>query len=309
MDRRRVLAAGAVLGAAALAGGPTAWAAPARQSTAPRLSAGDVAAARRLFAAGDYTRLRQTLPPLLAAPGQGSGGAGRAARVWVLASQLAVKLGDTTAGEHAARAHLAARAAGEPLLLAAAARAAATPLRRTGRTHQALDLLLDARAQLAAGRRRAPEELEAAGMITLTASYTAAHARRTAQAVDLADEADDLAARLARTPGEWELTAGQCALYRIGIHRRLGDVDTALTHARRLRPHHLPTPERRARAHTDTARALIDAGEPAAALTQLYLVHLAAPDEARRPSVRALADHLADHHPALAAAHHPRAAQ
>jgi hypothetical protein len=58
-----------------------------------------------------------------------------------------LKLGDTAAaGEHAARAHFAARAAGEPLLLAAAARAAATPLRRTGRAHQALYLLLDARA-------------------------------------------------------------------------------------------------------------------------------------------------------------------
>ncbi|MYZ41334.1 hypothetical protein GT002_41070, partial [Streptomyces sp. SID4917] len=46
-------------------------------------------------------------------------------------------------------------------------------------------------------------------------------------------------------------------------------------------------------AATDTARALLDAGDAAAAFAQLRLVELAAPHEARRPSVQALtaADH------------------
>ncbi|MFJ9380170.1 hypothetical protein [Streptomyces sp. NPDC101455] len=97
-----------------------------------------------------------------------------------------------------------------------------------------------------------------------------------------------------------ELTAGQCALYRIGIHRHLGDLDTA--HARRLRrlrPEYLPTAERRARAATDTARALLDAGEAAGAFAQLRLVELAAPLEARRPSVRALTLRVVERRPGL----------
>ncbi|MFF3208330.1 hypothetical protein [Streptomyces sp. NPDC002962] len=35
------------------------------------------------------------------------------------------------------------------------------------------------------------------------------------------------------------------------IHRQIGDLDTALAAARRLRPAQLPTAERRARAATD----------------------------------------------------------
>ncbi|MEV6805298.1 hypothetical protein [Streptomyces sp. NPDC051132] len=60
--------------------------------------------------------------------------------------------------------------------------------------------------------------------------------------------------RAARTPRcPRELTAGQCALYRIGIRRHLGDVGTALAATRRLRPVQMPTIERRACAATDTA--------------------------------------------------------
>ncbi|MFF5437522.1 hypothetical protein [Streptomyces achromogenes] len=65
-----------------------------------------------------------------------------------------------------------------------------------------------------------------------------------------------------------ELTVGQYALYRIGIHRHLGDLDTALAAARRLQPEALPAAQRRARAATDTARTLLDAGDAAAAFAQ-----------------------------------------
>ncbi|MFF8786684.1 hypothetical protein [Streptomyces sp. NPDC015125] len=97
MERRSLLAAGVALGAVALAG----RAAPARAAATRPLSAGDVAAGRRLFAAGAYTRLDEVLPLLLAAAArsmdQGPAGAARAAGVWVLASQLAVKQGRTEA--------------------------------------------------------------------------------------------------------------------------------------------------------------------------------------------------------------------
>jgi hypothetical protein len=140
-------------------------------------------------------------------------------------------------------------------------------------------------------------------MAALTAAYTAAQAHLPATAGDFAAQADQTAARLARLPyaagRPRELTAGQCTLYRIGIHRHLGDLDTALAHARRLHPAQLPTAERRARAATDTARALLDAGDPAGAFAQLRLVELAAPLEARRPSVRALTARIAELRPGL----------
>ncbi|MGC5266726.1 transcriptional regulator [Streptomyces cyaneofuscatus] len=272
------------------------------------MSAGDVAAARRLFAASAYTRLGKVLPLLLAAAArsaeQGPAVAARAACVWVLASQLAVKQGHTgPAGAYAEKAAAAARRSGDPVVLAAAARAAATPLRRTGRTNEALLLLAEGRAHLLAGTHPAAAELQAAGMTALTAAYTAAQAHRSALARDFVAQAEENTLRLARHPHTAsrprELTADQCALYGIGIHRHLGDIDTALAHARRLRPAHLPTAERRARAATDTARALIDASDAAGAFAQLHLVELAAPLEARRPSVRALTAQVAELRPDL----------
>ncbi|MEU6673777.1 hypothetical protein [Streptomyces sp. NPDC046925] len=120
-----------------------------------------------------------------------------------------------------------------------------------------------------------------------------------AAAPDFADEAEEMALRLAGHPQGGgrpsQLSAGQCALYRIGIHRHLGDVDTALARAARLDPQALPTAERRARAATDTARTLLDAG----AFAQLRLVELAAPGEARRPSVCALTVEVAEARPGL----------
>ncbi|MFF3208331.1 hypothetical protein [Streptomyces sp. NPDC002962] len=51
------------------------------------------------------------------------------------------------------------------MVLAAAARAAATPLRRTGRTTEALYLLNEARLHLTAGSRPTAAGLDAAGMV------------------------------------------------------------------------------------------------------------------------------------------------
>jgi hypothetical protein len=228
--------------------------------------------------------------------------------VWVPASQLAVKQGRTeAAGAYAVRAASAATRSGDAVVLAAAARAAATPLRRTGRTDEALHLLEEARVHLTAVGRGPAVELDAAGMAALTAAYTAAQAHRPALARDFAAQAEQITYRLARHPHTAgrprELTASQCALYGIGIRRHLGDIDTALAHARRLRPAHLPTAERRARAATDTARALIDAGDAVGAFAQLRLVEVAAPLEARRPSVRALSAQVTELRPGLPGLH------
>jgi hypothetical protein len=304
VERRTVLGAG--LGAAALwAGGTMPALADGRGR---RLEDGDLVAARGLFAAGEYGRLRQVLPVLLArareAEVTGPVGAGRAAGVWVLVSQLAVKEGALeTAAAFAAQAGAAARRSGRPVVLAAAARAAATPLRRSGRADQALQLLEEAHDQLGAVLRPSPAALDASGMVALTASYTAAQARMPSAAGEFVAWAEQIAARLAhastRSLAGGELSPAQCALYRVGIHRELGDIDRALAYAAHLDPAVLPTPERRARAATDAARALLAAGNVSAAFAQLQAVEQAAPQEARRPSVRALTADVAARRPDL----------
>ena len=305
MDRRSVLGAGAVLGAVMVVQPNAAWAAD-DQMRPP--SDAELTAARALFEAGAYDRLAGALPLLLAGAEHGvqtgPGGAARATGVWVLASQLAVKQGRTgAAGVYAGLAGAAARRSGDALVLAAAARAAATPLRRTGRPGQALDLLREAIVQLTSASRPGTAELDAAGMAALAASYTAAQAHLRTAADDFADEAEQTALRLERLPHPvgrpYQLTADQCVLYRIGIHRQLGDIDTGLAYARRLNPGRLSTAERRARAATDIARTLLDAGDTAGAFAQLCLVEDAAPAEARRPSVRALTTRVAERRPGL----------
>ncbi|MBZ3908594.1 MULTISPECIES: transcriptional regulator [Streptomyces] len=304
MERRTVLGAG--LGAAmvwASATTPALVDGPSR-----RLEDQDLAAARALFTAGEYDRLHQALPVLLTrardSEATGPAGASRAVGVWALASQLAVKNGALeTAVAFAAQAGEAARRSGRPVALAAAARAAATPLRRTGRAGHALRLLEEAYDQLGAAVRPSPGALNASGMVALTAAYTAAQAHMPSAAEEFAAWAEESTERLARassrSPAGGELSAAQCTLYRVGIHRELGDVDKALAYAAHLDPDALPTAERRARAATDTARAWLAAGNVPAAFEQLQRVERAAPQEARRPSVRALTAQVAAGRPDL----------
>ncbi|WP_424845496.1 hypothetical protein [Streptomyces sp. SAI-129] len=208
-----------------------------------------------------------------------------------------------TAAAFAVRAGTAARRSGRPELLAAAARAAATPLRRTGRADTALQLLAEAHDELGTAPRPSAAVLDASGMVALTAAYTAAQARMPAVAEQFASLAEQTAARLlrdrGRVPAGAELSPAQCVLYRVGIHQKLGDVDRALAYAAGLEPTALTTPERRARAATDTARALLTAGDVATAFVQLQLVERAAPQEACRPSVRALTAEVAARRPDL----------
>ncbi|OEV20235.1 hypothetical protein AN221_13210 [Streptomyces nanshensis] len=270
------------------------------------LADSDLPAARQLFTAGNYDQLRQELPGLVARASEsertGPAGAGRAAGVWVLISQLAAKDADIErAASFAARAGTSARRSGRPTILAAAARAAATPLRRVGRADTALQLLREAHDALDTHPRPTAAVLDAAGMVALTAAYTAAQAHMPTAAEQFAASAEETAARLlrSRVPTSGELSAAQCQLYRVGIHHKLGDLDRALAYAADLESTALPTPERQARAATDTARTLLAAGHVPAAYVQLQLLERAAPQEARRPSVRALAAEVAARRPDL----------
>lgn len=305
-DRRQLLSIGAGLGAALLLpGSASAAPAPDLPELRRRVSRG-----RSAFRAARYAELTECLPALrldaLAARQLLSGAPGRAAsavlaQVYMLSSELGVKNGDSEAAwDHARAAVSAAEASGKPTMLAEATRICATPLRRQGRSEDAVVLLRDTLGQLDAESGRAePAHVGAAGNLALTAAYCAGLAGRETTALSLVDIAKDAAARLPTTsrPYTGDLSAHQVHLYQVGIHRLLGQDAVAVRIARQIDPRALPAGERRARLSTDTARALLGLGDYGQAFTELLAVESAAPEEARRPSLRALTGEILAHRP------------
>ncbi|MGO4418926.1 XRE family transcriptional regulator, partial [Streptomyces sp. MCAF7] len=127
--------------------------------------------------------------------------------------------------------------------------------------------------------------------LMLTAAYSAATGRDRKTALDLLDAAEEETARREATPSGLftvDATRAQVDVYRIGVLNALGAPDEGVSVARRINIDSMPTPERRARAWTDTARmwhALRDSRQTLAALRH---VEHEAPQEVRRPALRAL---------------------
>jgi hypothetical protein len=259
-----------------------------------------LAAARGDFTAARYGRLGQALPGLIGAAEAGrdaSAGAARerahstVARAYVLATELAVKQHSDIAWVAADRALASARAGGSPVVIGEAARVLAITMRRSGRPAAAVDLLRRTAADLADQRGAAPQAV--AATLMFTAAYTAACDRRRSDALDLMAGADEAIRRLpADTPAAplftVDATAAQRDLYWIGVHNALGTPDEGVPYAARLTAVALPTAERRARLGTDTARMWHQLGDQRRTFTALRLVEQAAPEEARRPALRAL---------------------
>ncbi|MFI6277862.1 transcriptional regulator [Streptomyces sp. NPDC050988] len=307
-DRRHLLSIGVGLGTALLLS-DTAAAASAPDLTQLRRR---VARGRSAFRAARYADLTERLPALrrdalavrqllTGAPGRAASGV--LAQVHMLASELGVKNGDSQAAwAHARAAVSAAEVSGKATVLAEATRICATPLRRQGRSEDAVQLLRDTLGQLDAESSQAePAHVGAAGALALTASYCAALAGRETTALSLVDIAKDAAARLARErrPYTGELSAHQIHLYQVGVHHLLGQDAVAVRIARQIDPRALPAGERRARLGTDTARALLALGDYEQAFTELLAVESAAPEEARRPSLRLLTSEILTHRPNL----------
>jgi hypothetical protein len=268
---------------------------------------------RAQFRSARYADLAEALPGLLrdarAAQAQTTGARRQAAslllaRVHILASEHAVKSGDSDgAWDHARSAVAAGESSGNVLVLAEATRVCATPLRRQGRAADAVLLLQNIITTLAGDASSTPEPqlVSATGSLALTAAYSAALEGRRTTALSLMDTAADATARLARAPQAYAggLTTGQVQLYQVGVHHLLGQDIAAVRAAQRLHPSTLPTGERRARLGTDTARALIAVGDYERALTALHAVEEAASEEASRPSVRVLTRELLVRRPRL----------
>jgi transcriptional regulator with XRE-family HTH domain len=261
-----------------------------------------VAAARASFDTCRYHLLSQRLPVLIsrldASGGPASTLADRehllrlTADAYCLASQLCVKLGeDAMAWVTADRALSAARHSGNPVALAAASRRVSIAMRRQGQHRAAVTILTSTALELDTSSPAAPaREIAAYASLLSTAAYTAAKAGRQHQALELISEAASAVSRLpAGGPG---FDAAYVTQYQVGVRTCLGDPASALSHATRLTPRALPTPQRRARFCIDTARAWQAFGKPGRTLQALLAAESFAPEEVCRPSVRAMATTL-----------------
>ncbi|MFI1258950.1 XRE family transcriptional regulator [Streptomyces netropsis] len=255
--------------------------------------------AREDFRQARYAALSANLPKLLATAtasrdhftGRSRENAQAAlAHAYAMAGELAIKTRSGTAWVAADRALTAARASGQAAPLGEAARVLAVTMRQAGRAHAALEVLAGACATLAEDTSPSAQGVRAASL--LTAAYTAAHTGDRTRALDLAGEAEELGRRLSRGTDTDSFTIhatrAQCDAFHISIHNVLGTPDEGLAYARRINPAVFTTAERRARYWTDTARMWARLGDHGRTFAALRAIEQQAPEEARRPSVRAL---------------------
>ncbi|MDQ8707503.1 helix-turn-helix transcriptional regulator [Streptomyces sp. LHD-70] len=317
--RRRNLLTGAVAaGATAVVGASPAGAAPASADPAAALEEAlfrlpsappapltrltqQTATARADYCAARYTALARALPDLIAtATATRDSLSGRereqagviVARAYVLATELALKQHNEAAWVAADRALAAARAVGHPVPIGESSRVLAITMRRSGQCPAAVRLL----------RREAtdldPAQTQTGAVRTtllLTAAYTAANGTDRNTALDLLDEAGEQTERHQdAVPGLFtvDATRAQVDAYRISVLNALGTPDEGVRIAQRLDIDHMSTAERRARAWTDTARMWHALGDGPQTLIALRHVEQEAPQEVRRPALRALTTDL-----------------
>ncbi|WP_414167211.1 helix-turn-helix domain-containing protein [Streptoverticillium reticulum] len=213
-----------------------------------------------------------------------------AAYAYSLAGELASKQHSEAVWVAADRALAAARASGQPAPLGEATRMLSVAMRRAGRHHQAADLLVHTERQLADDPTEQARAVRAA--MLLTCGYTVAHYGDRTAALGMVDEAEAIGQRLRYGPGlekvSIQATREQCASFRLSVYNKLGSPDDAVPVVARIDPGVFPTAERRARFHTDTARMWHQLGSDARTFASLRAIEHEAPEEVRRPSVKAL---------------------
>ncbi|MFF3291193.1 helix-turn-helix domain-containing protein [Streptomyces sp. NPDC003023] len=301
-----IVGAGASSAAAAVSGDPAAsleealFRLPAADAVPLAVLTAQTVAARRTFQAARYSDLGQSLPGLLAAAAATRDAAtGRArqqaaavlARAYVLTAELAAKQHSDAAWVAADRALTAARASGSPVPVGEASRVLAITMRRSGRWSSAVNLLTREATELD------PSEERTAAVRTtllLTAAYSAASGGDRSTALALLDEAEEDTERLPEVQGLFtvEATRAQVDVYRIGVLNALGTPDEGVKVAAGLNIGFMPTPERRARAWTDTARMWHALGDGPQTFAALRRVEQEAPQEVQRPALWALTSDL-----------------
>lgn len=270
-----------------------------------------LAAGRHLFDTGNHTQLVATLPDLLAAAHQ-LGDTGdtehyaTVASCYELATHALSKIGRHPSSRLTAdRAMTYAQLSGSPEAVALSSRALSIVLRHEGRPQLAQRVNQTAITDLeATGLTNATQRAVYIQMMCSTA-YATAQAGDRAAALEWAKEADRALPGLTErrtqpaTPvNATALTPAQVQLYKVGMYWALGDSAAALESARGLRPEQFPTPERRARLHTDLARAWWQHGRPEQTALALIAAHRQAPAEVTdRPGIRRIAATVTDRHP------------
>jgi len=300
VHRRQLLSGLIVLAGASLLSASQLPAEVPRYRTVAAMRAG-LALNRAEFDACRYQKVERLLPALVASGYQVRSAAapGRAreqaeavlADAYSLAAFTADKLGDwSLSWVLADRARSHAEASGNPVALASATREAAVAMRRAGHHDAATHLLTSTAAALPT---TTGWDLAGRGSLLLTAAYTHAQRGNAGMAIELADEAAEVAARL---PEDWSPNAvfapSQLPIYRISIHNALGDPARALTVARGVPLGSLPSAERRARVCVDVARAWYGYGDAESCLRALERAERYAPEEVRRPRIRRVAADL-----------------
>jgi len=322
MRRRDLLAAAGIAVPATLLGGLDDALAilPGASARATTESSGaELARARAMFDAGATVPLIRRLPGLLAtaqsaALARKEPGAYMLLSAWYdLATGALIKVGDTAVGRITAdRAVAYARLSGSPAATAYAARSLSIVLRHQDRRELAERVVLDAAAEIDRDGLSTRLDTAAYAHVLCTCAYTAATAGDRPRAVEMITEAARAAARLPARPlpgYATPISPAQVTLYKIGVHWALGDPGAALHAARDLRAGELPTSERRARFHTDLARAWWQWGKPERAATELLAAHAESPAEVIcRPRIRELAEAIVHRHPHVSEARHLRAA-
>ncbi|TDD80170.1 helix-turn-helix domain-containing protein [Actinomadura rubrisoli] len=315
MRRRNLLAAGlAAVPAAALARLDDALAlTPAAAVPATRAQvAARLWRAWRLFDSGNLREMVDGLPALLADVHRTAAEEADEPATWVLvaavydlAAEALHKVGAAPQSRITAdRAMTYAARSEDPVAQAAAARSLGIVLRHEGHEAVAQRLTMQAVARLDRTGLTTPTQIAAYAQTLCTTAYNASLADDRDSALEMMAEARRAARGLptqmpARptTAHRFKITLPQVALYEVGVRWGLGDAGAALTAGRDLRPEQFATAERRARLHTDMARAYVQRGRPEPAIARLLDAYQQAPSEVRdRLSIRRVAVGLVERH-------------
>ncbi|GHG66299.1 hypothetical protein GCM10018779_37800 [Streptomyces griseocarneus] len=303
MRRRTLLAAAGVAGPLQLLTGidDALAAIPSPDGAAahvpPRL-----ARAHSLYDSGRHTQLLEVLPALLADAHAATQDRtektyATLSACYALASRVLTKIGHYERSRLTAdRAITYADLSGSAIATAAASRELSIVLRHQGQAQAAQRLVDHALTTVERTGLTNQAQAMAYAQLLCTTSYTAARAGNHDQALALISEAGRAAGRLPEQPpasAPFSISPAAVALYRVGVHWALGDAGSALQAGRTLHPGQFPTAERRARMHTDLARAWWQWGKPEQTADALLEAVRASPAEVRdRPAIRKMATDL-----------------
>ncbi|MER6239088.1 helix-turn-helix domain-containing protein [Streptomyces clavifer] len=307
MRRRTLLAAaGLTAPAALLTGVQDALASTPAPTGSPGPLGRRITAARGYFDAGQHSHLLKVLPGLLADTREAARSRqdldfARLSACYSLTAQVLTKIGRYDQSRLSAdRATIYAELSGSPLAAAAAARELSIVLRHQNQPAAAQRHILDAVTRVEKTGLRTPAQASAYAQMLCTTSYTAARAGDRDQALTMIRDATRAARDLPHHPPQgrlFPLTPAAVDLYAVGVHWALGDAGAALEAGRGLHEGQFTTPERKARMHTDLARAWWQWGKPEQTAAELLSALKASPGEVRdRPAIRTIVTDLRTRH-------------